>query len=112
MFQAQILMGGNVVYGPWMARGGDYARVTLEQAVSSSCNITVVLFTKKHDDPGNGTAVSGSLAGSGLGRTTAEFPNGANGMNDLVRYQFTASGSGSNYCLFRMLPIVWFDAVV
>ena len=110
MFQAQLLMGGNVVYGPWMARGGDNVRATLEQAANATANITVKLYTKKHDDAGDGTPIaSPTIVGSGAGRTTGEWTGV---LNDLVRYQFTASGSGSNYVLFRMLPLVWFDAIV
>lgn len=109
MFQAQLLMGGNSVYGPWMARGGDNLRAVLEQAANATSNITVTLYTKKHDDAGNGTSVAGTLVGSGVGRVTAEWTGL---VNDLVRYQFTASGSGSNYVLFRMLPLIWYDSIV
>jgi len=117
VFDGQLLFQSSTVYSPWFRRGGDHARFTLEVIEAGSASITVELYTKAADDAGDGTALGAGTplfsSVSAVGRTTAEFLSTANdGMKDLVRYEFTVTGSGTNWILFRMLDPVWFDSVV
>ncbi|MCB9915617.1 MAG: hypothetical protein H6828_10785 [Planctomycetes bacterium] len=89
-----------------MPRGGDYMLATVE-LIAGNGSITVNVHTKNREDTGNGTAVSGSLSPSGVGRDTDEFTS----LKELVRYEFVAGGTTSQWVLFRMLEPVWFDAV-
>ena len=109
MFQGQLLIRGSSdtkVYSPWMPRGGDYLRATAEY-IAGNGDLTVSVYTKNKEETGDGTAVTGSISLTSAGRTTAEFT----GLEELVRYEFTAGGSTSQWFLFRMLGPVWFDAV-
>lgn len=119
MFQAQFLAVGSssvVIYSPWFPRQGDYLRATAEIVAISgtNANLEIEVFTKKSEDTTNGIdADTGtSISANGAGRGTAEWgPAGSNGISELVRYRFTASGNPGSWVLFRMLPPVWFDAV-
>lgn len=108
MFEAQYLFGGNSVYSPWMSRGGDNVIITVDVIEQSTSNITIDLFEKNSEDTGDGSAhPSGSFSGTGVDRFDKEY----NGVKELVRYRLTATGSGNNRILFRMLSPVWFDDV-
>ena len=110
MFDAQILPAGTAVYSPWFARGGDYARFTVDVIEYSlgGNDLSVQFFTKNSEDTGDGVLASGSptISRSATGRETAECDN----LEELVRYKFTAGGT-TGQVLFRMLTPVWFDAV-
>ena len=120
MFDAQILQtksdGSSVsVFSPWLRRGGDRALMTLDVIAATLtaflAELNVQLFHKNSEDTGPGTQVgSTTITATGSGRTTAEFGT----VKELVRYKFTITAGGSNdlrWALFRMLGVVWFDAV-
>lgn len=119
MFEGQLLIQGSTVYSPWFKRGGDSVRVTLEVLEISGATIKVELYTKKADDAGDGSnADSGAttkIEVTAVGRTTQEWSKDVDvdiGLNDLVRYKFTVTGSTTNWVLFRMLEPQWYDSVV
>lgn len=119
MFDAQLVLAelvapnpDTVLYSPWFSREGDHAFFCLEIVALSEAVVQVEVFTKAAEDPGDGTAVSGSLSASSVGKTEAEF----GGLEQLVWFKYTvsvdaASLESSAWALFRMLPPVWFDAV-
>ena len=113
MFDAQLLFAkpdpGTEVFSDWSNRRGDLLICTLEVIEIDGAEITVEMFTKKAEDVGNGTVVGGSYTASTTGRF--EFESGPNDFNDLVRYRFTVIGTVSEWVLFRMLTMVWFDSV-
>lgn len=133
MFDSQtIQMVGTtstVLYSPWFPRGGDYGLFTLEVAAiqpggGSGLKLTAVLLHKNASDPGDGSAAVGGTAGNiertSAGRTTIDYTKDIGsspafgGFKELVRYQFTLSGSsttGTSWATFRMLAPVWYDKV-
>lgn len=113
MFDAQLLFAkpdpGTEVLSVWTDRRGDLLICTLDVVEIEGAEITVEMYTKKAEDAGNGTLVGGSYTASTTGRFT--FESGPSDFNDLVRYRFTVVGTTSEWVLFRMLSMVWFDAV-
>jgi len=124
MFDAQtIQMQGATateLYSPWFPRGGDYGLFTLEvvkmSETGSSLVLSVQMFHKNSDEPGNGLDVGSAFTrdGSqvtGSPRVTSDITAG---FEELVRYKFTLSrtgGSGTNWAVFRMLAPIWYDKV-
>lgn len=109
MFEAQYLFTGDEVYSPWMARGGDNVIITVDLiSRTGSAALTISLFDKNSETPGDGGVVSGgNLTSGGPGtREDKEY----NGVLEMVRYKIVAGGSGDRI-LFRMLSPVWFDDV-
>ncbi len=118
MFDAQMLITTGTdhsVFSPWMLRGGDNLRATLEVVKrGSSATITVRVFTKNSEDAGDGADADSAttLAGGVAGRYVAEWAsNAGKGAKAMVRYKFTVSGAEGDWTLFRMLPATWFDSV-
>lgn len=118
MFDAQMLITTGTdysVFSPWMPRGGDNLRATLEVVKrGSSATVTVRVFTKNSEDTGDGADADSAmtLAGGAAGRYVAEWAsNSSKGAKEMVRYKFTVSGAAADWTLFRMLPATWFDAV-
>jgi len=114
MFQAQLLLGTHTVLGPWMARGGDSMIITLDLVATNGTGtekLKMEVFTKVKDASGDGTAATLSsptgIDTNTVGRTQATY----NGLNDLVRYKFTAAGTVGISYLFRALNPVFFDSV-
>ena len=111
MFQAQLLLGTQSVYGPWMPRGGDLMSITLDLISTNATGtdkLTVEVFTKKKDDSGDGAVATGtSIQTNTVGRSQTTY----SALNDLVRYKFTPGGAVSVNYLFRMLSPVFFDTV-
>jgi hypothetical protein len=119
MFDAQVLIATGTaysVYGPWMPRGGDGITMAIDVVTDnfSSGDITVDLVTKKSEEAGNGTAISGQTLTGTTGAVTEKTvaPNATQYLEDLVRYKFTVpAATAGNFVIFRMLPASWFDAV-
>ena len=137
MFDAQtIQMQGTTstdLYSPWFPRGGDYGLFTLEVAAIKSgdgngtVTLKAVLFQKNASETGDGTVAAGGASGEisrtsaqGAGRPSVDYSNGLGtsptfgGFEELVRYKFTLSGSGTggtSWATFRMLAPVWYDKV-
>ena len=124
MFDAQALITSNSIeiFSPWMPRGGDLARFTLDaisfgQTGGGVAELSVRAFTKNTQDTGDGADAdtSVSIVRTTEGRTTAEWASTAStGFKELVRYKFTLTNNsdvGTVWALFRMLTPVWFDAV-
>lgn len=117
MFEAQYLFAGDEVFSPWMPRGGDNMIVTVDLIASNSSNVTVEVYQKNSEDTGDGfihpsenstpPGTPTEIDTSTLGPTSETFEN----VMELVRYKISASGSGTNRILFRMLSIVWYDEV-
>ena len=118
MFQGQYLItknfaNGVMVYSPWMPRGGDNLRFTLDVADIVGGNLTVTAFHKNSEDTGDGSTTS-----TAIGPVTTVVPPRSDaehlGLKELVRYRFVfkASVDGTiGWVLFRMLPPVWFDTL-
>ena len=123
MFDAQLLfVGGDPITGikvfsPWMPRRGDHMRATLEVAQIFGATIKVDVFTKNSEDTGDGTDADSvfatNIVSAAIGRTTQEwFSAGTVGLKEMIRYRYTVTGTTTaHWVLFRMLPLVWFDAV-
>ncbi|MEE9394027.1 MAG: hypothetical protein V3W41_16120 [Planctomycetota bacterium] len=109
MFEAQLLNKGSVVFSPWMNRRGDNLIVTLDLVdKSSKGQLTVKVFHKNTDDPGDGVNADATttITGDLVGRLSDEW----NGLEEMVRYRFEVTKQGSSdWVLFRMLSPVWFD---
>lgn len=108
MIDARLLMAGSAVYTPWVPRGGDNLRATLDVVdLGTSGEITVSVWTKNSEDTGDGSDANGSVSitRSSVGRTTQEWEGDA---KEWVRYKIVVNG---NWVLFRMLEPVWFDTV-
>lgn len=124
MFDAQLLFAGANpqagirVYSPWTPKKADHLRATLEVVhIIPGCVIEVEIWTKNTEDGGDGTnadaAAATIIVGNVQGRQTLEWFSAGNiTLKELVRYRFTVTGQNvTDWVLFRMLPIVWFDAV-
>lgn len=119
MFEAQYLFGNNTVYSPWMSRSGDNMVVTVDLIAvnGTGMDVTIEVYQKNSEQTGDGFAFPNEGPGSLTPETVVEDTAGQqesgtfSGVMELVRYKITAGGTGSDYVLFRMLPIVWFDDV-
>jgi hypothetical protein len=117
MFESQVLLygDGNEIWSPWMARGGDNVRCTIDVTGLSGANLTVRLFTKNSEDGGAGSDVDlgTSISATTTGQTTQEWTvaDGAQ-IKEMVRYKFTVGGTNAaDWIQFRMLNPVWFDTL-
>ena len=114
MFEAQLLYGTSTVYSPWFPRAGDYAIATIDVMDLSGASVQIDLYTKNEEDKGDGTKVDSTvnIRATSVGRHSAEWgPNGSDGILELVRYRIEVSTTDTQWALFRMLDLVWFDAV-
>lgn len=120
MFDAQLILtdatGSAVsVYSPWMPRGGDRMIATLDIVATNMSSMLaefeVAVFHKDGETPGDGVSAPGTpITRDSAGRTSAEFGP----LDELVRFKFTISAPSSEsafWAQFRMLSVVWFDAV-
>jgi hypothetical protein len=112
MFQAQYLpalasASNYAVFSPWMQRGGDNVRATVDViAKNGSAGITVSVYHKNSSETGDGLQ-SGSSFQSTSGRVSAEFSS----LKELVRFKFDPGSTTGEWVMFRMLPVIWFDGV-
>lgn len=130
MFDSQIVIAKGTDYslfGPWMSRGGDYLQATLNivavNGASGSPKLTVKIYTKNSEDPGDGSDSSSSttvkIEESDVGVFSAIWRSGAGAgssgananLDELIRYHYTISGTSGHWLAFRMLSPVWFDSV-
>ena len=119
MFEAQLLIRNQwaqddvELYSPWFGRGGNYLTATVDVVDfdgGKSNKIEVDVVTKKSEETGDGDVVGTAIAATGTGRFRNEYGPGV--LEDLVRFRFTIPGGGAgDWVLFRMLGLVWFDAV-
>jgi len=112
MFQAQYLFEGDSVYSPWMKRGGNNIRVTVDLISNTAgTEVQVELYHKKSEDAGDGSPVDANvLTTSTVGQSVQAW----SGLEDMVRYKITSDksgGSSSDFVLFRMLSPIWFETV-
>ena len=112
MFKAQALFSGDETLSPWMERGGNRARFTVDLIDTVDARIEVRMYHKNRDETGGGDPVGPTILLStvGTGRRTASS------LKELVRYHCKCSSTATpqqdyNYVLFRMLALVWFDEV-
>ena len=121
MFEGQFVSAKSAsysLYSPWMGRGGNGLRATLDLIENESgCEIMVEVYTKDSEDSGAGSnADSGGtvfIKRNSAGRSTVEWlgtTSGAVQLKEMVRYKFTVT-DGTGWALFRMLAPVWFDDV-
>jgi hypothetical protein len=123
MFEAQLLMKGSVVFGPWFPRRGDNIRATLDvvNILGTNTKIVVELYTKNTETPGNGENADTSgtprlnIEGTARDQTTTEWSEDTDSdvqILELVRYKYTVTSEDDfGWVLFRMLAPVWFDSV-
>lgn len=117
MFEAQYLMTKNnttgiVVFSPWFPRKGDNIQYAIDLIEAVGAKISVTLFTKNTEDPGDGTTTGSAISLTNTVGVTSEVLK--QGVVELVRYQFNVVADASNtlgWVLFRMLSPVWFDSV-
>jgi len=106
------------IYSPWFPRQADMLRVVAECVAVNGAALVVKLYTKSLSDPGDGDPVntSVSIELNAVGRSAAtewKTVSGQEGVQQLLRFRYTVTGeSSNNWILFRLLPAVWFDAVV
>ena len=110
MFQAQLLMGGSTIYGPWMERQADNISMTAEAVEISSATFKVELWTKNSEDTGDGSNANAtkSIERTTTGRSSLEY---VGDLKEWVRYKYTVVGQSTTWVLFRMLDPTWFDDV-
>lgn len=117
MFQGQILNSGSSVYSPWMDRGGDFLRATVEVIdLGASGKLRVQVYTKNKSDTTNGAEVNSGtkIELTSAGRAVEEWGPGTGiGLKELVRYKFTnyETTNTAAWVLFRTLSPLWFNAV-
>lgn len=129
MFDSQTIQvqgtASTVLYSPWFPRGGDYGIFTLEVTSMGGTGpkLEVALFSKNSSEVGDPAQAITTLAFDlvAVGRKSIDFKNGAGvspafgGFKELVRFQFTLSGTGAttttSWATFRMLQTVWYDKV-
>ena len=126
MFEAQYFFTidetGESIFGPWFPRGGDAVRTTLDVVqISTNASLRVELFTKNSEETTDGadadTGHTTNITATTAVRTTEEWSRTEDtdiGLKELIRYKFTLTSTdgGLARVLFRMLPPVWFDAVL
>jgi hypothetical protein len=118
MIDATLLFKGASVFTPWFPRQGDVVRVTAECVVVSGATLTIRLFGKNSDDPGDGTDLDSgtTIALSTPGQVSAEWKNPSpptlGVVKQLVRFKLSVAGSNAtDWILYRILPACWFDAL-
>jgi hypothetical protein len=118
MIDATLLMAPTTVFSPWFPRQADMLRVTAELiALSGSPTLTIELYTKNAEDPGNGLPVDEGveIQLSSPGRSTVEWKTvvSEEGVQQLLRFRYTVTTGEETqaWALFRLLPACWFDAV-
>ncbi len=110
---------GNIA-SPWLRVRGDFIRATVELIAASLIGVKVNLYTKNENQVGPGQSVDSTQAItlSSPSRVTTEWgSNTGIGLKQLVRFVFspyiaTPPTPANGWCVFRMLPSVWFDAVL
>jgi hypothetical protein len=107
---------GTTIYSPWVVRGADNVRATLNVISVNSLTLTVRLFSRPLDASGDGTEVDSTrtIVSTVAGKRLQEWGVlTGNGLNEVVRYQFSTGSvvSPSAFVLFRMLQPVWFDTI-
>ena len=92
MFDAQYLFSGDEVLSPWMNRGGNFTRFTVDLVEASGARVEVRMYHKNSDETGPGTAVGPTvlLGTVGQGRRTAS------NMKELVRYHCKCASVGGS----------------
>ena len=116
MYDAQYLItrsgSGVTVYSPWFPRGGAHARFVVDIVSLEDATLTVKAWTKNSEDAGDsGTEIATATA---LATATQHAFQTTSAAEEMVRFTFHCSLSTENVVaivLFRMLTIVWFDAV-
>jgi len=120
VFDAQLLFCGSVpatgimVYSPWIPRGGDSLRATVDIVQVNGATLKIEVFSKNSEDTGDGTNADAAtnISSGATGRSTAEWTSGTATLKELVRYRFKVTGATvSDWVLFRMLTPVWFNSV-
>ena len=117
MFEAQYLFSsataGDAVFSPWIPRGGDHCKLTVDLVQVNGAKLAIELQTKNSEtagDTGSPMASQSALSAAGVQTTFASTAASL----ELVRYKFTCTANENGtmgYVLFRMLSPVWFDAV-
>lgn len=108
------LFNGHSIYGPWMRRRGDYARMTADVIkVRGGVNLVVRLMTKNPEALGDGVEIDSArtITTEVTGRTMQEWGPSGIGIQMLVRFEYSCNVVTSpGWVRFRMLKGCWFDA--
>ena len=106
MIIGQTLLGGTFS-SPWIPKEGDAALFPLE-VIAANGTLTMIVQTKKLEDPDPPSKDSGSILGS-----IVEWREGGvkalsgSDVSELVRYWYVVSGVSSCWVHFRVLPPAW-----
>jgi hypothetical protein len=118
MIDATLLFHGMTVFSPWFPKQADMLRVVAECIALNAATLTIQLYTKNPEDPGDGDPVDETveITLDSIGRSApAEWgPPGDEGVLGLLRFRYEVTGDTpdpNEWILFRLLPAVWFNAV-
>lgn len=107
---------GLSVLGGWMNRQADNARFSFQVigyggAASPTVTITIRVYHKNADDPGDGTPITSPtitfIAGTDAIGTVkvAEWSD----LKELVRFEYVVTGTQGHWVHFQHLAPVWFN---
>ncbi len=115
MSKSMQLFSGQIVYGPWMRRRGDYLRATTDVIrKKGGVNLVVRAFTKNEGTRGDGVDIDSSrtITVETTGRKLQEWGATGAGVRQLIRYQYACNVvTSAGWMKFRMLGGCWFDAM-
>jgi hypothetical protein len=103
--------GGATYYSPWFPRQGDACTVVIEtmRASGTLTTFSCQVETKNNEDADSAATNVGSAITITTSTTASATTTAArSGFKELVRYKFTATGSGSTRWIhFRSNPPIW-----
>ena len=124
------LLSGETVFSDWFPRGGDNLifraqRMSDRSVGSPDINVTISVYTKSHEDVGEGSQVVDTTPSPDVPYTivlnhssdieqeiiiSGDGSLGVNGLKDMVRFKCVcANGGDGDFILMRIFPPVFFD---
>lgn len=103
--------GGATYFSPWFPRQGNACTVVIEVMLASGAltTFTCQVETKNNEDADSGLSNVGSAFAISTSTSTGSTTTAArSGFKELVRYKFTATGSGATRWIhFRSNAPIW-----